>query len=224
MRRPVEPSVNRMRHALFHTVALLLISAIACPSIASARNANDITPLLIGSDIPAVSLTDKNGEIVELSTLLKGKHTIIIFYRGGWCPYCNKHLKELADAEQALLDLGYQIIAISPDSPERIKPASQKLKPHYELYSDSSLEVADAFGISFTLTDRSAKRLASFGMDLAAHSGGLNENKLPVPSVFISTPKMRISFQYADSNYKNRIPGDLLIAAAKTSLGFDRKN
>lgn len=37
--------------------------------------------------------------------------------------------------------------------------------------------------------------------------------KLPVPSVFLVTPELGISFQYVDPNYKYRISSDLLLAA-----------
>ena len=213
-----------MKHTILTKFSILIISALVIVNFAFARNASEVTPLLIGSEIPVASLVNKDGERIELSTILEGKRTIIIFYRGGWCPYCNDHMKELAEAEKELLDLGYQIIAISPDSPAHIASASKELNANYTLYSDSSLEVADAFGISFTLADQMVESLASYGIDLAAHSDGLNENRLPVPSVFISTPDGHVSFQYADPNYRYRIPGDLLVAAAKASIHFHQKN
>ena len=56
----------------------------------------DISPLLIGEDIPDVTLKNLNGEDVDLKPLFRKKKTILLFYRGGWCPYCNVHLSEVS--------------------------------------------------------------------------------------------------------------------------------
>lgn len=57
------------------------------------------------------------------------KPSIILFYRGGWCPYCNRQLAELKNIEQDLVDLGYQVLAISPESPDRLQ--EQKLETEF---------------------------------------------------------------------------------------------
>jgi len=198
---------------LFEFVSLTLaaVSAISSPL---SRNADEVAPLLIGAEIPHVAIVGANGETTQLSSILDGKPSVIIFYRGGWCPYCNLHLKELADIEQELLDLGFQIIAISPDSVDRVKEATAKLKSKYKLYSDASFHAADAFGISYNLSKKASERMKS---------RGLNPDKLLVPSVFISTPDSVVSFQYVDPNFRFRISGNLLLAAAKASAEFHIK-
>jgi len=194
-------------------LASLLALAFAVTGLS--RNANEISPLLIGSEIPNVSVTDKDGNKTELASIIEGKGTVIVFYRGGWCPYCSRHMKELAGIDNELLELGYQIIAISPDTPEKVKEASEHIEGNYRLYSDSSFEAAEAFGIAFDLPENMAQRMSSKGLDL---------KQLPVPAVFISTPSKHISFQYADPNYRFRIPADLVLAAAKSSARFHQKN
>jgi len=180
------------------------------------RNADEISPLLIGSEVPNVSVTDKDGNKVQLSSIIGEQGTIIVFYRGGWCPYCSRHMQELAQVESELLKLGYQIIAISPESPELVKEASEKNPGNYHLYSDSSFEAADAFGVSFDLPKEMAEHIKEVkNIDLT---------RLPVPAVFISTPSKHISFQYADPNFRFRLPGDLLLAAAKSSKRFHQKD
>jgi len=51
---------------------------------------NDISPLLIGEHIPTVNIPAADGKLFDLNASVAQKPTILIFYRGGWCPFCNK--------------------------------------------------------------------------------------------------------------------------------------
>lgn len=183
--------------------------------LSQARNADEVTPLLIGSNVPRVSVSDETGTEQFLPSLTKGKYTILVFYRGGWCPYCNTHMQELAAAESGLVALGYQIIGVSPDSSENLASIEKDGEIHYALYSDSDLKAAEAFGIDFTLGKATLLKYKGFGINLEKQSGGKNKNRLPVPSVFIITPDNKVAFAYVNPDYTQRVPGDLLLAAAK---------
>ena len=165
----------------------------------------DISPLLIGEKAPDMILKTADGKDKNLLNLLAEKSSVVIFYRGGWCPFCNMHLAELQTVEKEIVDLGYQIIAISPDSPENLQGSVDKHKLSYTLMSDSDLKVATAFGISF-LTPESQKE------KLMKASGGVNPGMLPVPSVFVLNKKGEILFEYINPDFKKRIPAKLLMA------------
>ena len=77
--------------------------------------AEDISPILIGETLPNANFQNVEGEYVQLKALLEEKPTVLVFYRGGWCPYCNVQLSGLVEIEEDVLELGYQIVAISPD-------------------------------------------------------------------------------------------------------------
>ena len=62
-------------------------------------SAMDINPLLIGSSIPDSILLTVDGEEFDLNAEIAGKPTVLIFYRGGWCPYCSTQLGELNEIE-----------------------------------------------------------------------------------------------------------------------------
>lgn len=196
------------------TILACLALTVATFSL-QARKAEEVTPLLIGSSTPKVSLIDEKGVDQFLPSLLKGKHSIVVFYRGGWCPYCSTQMQELAAAEPKLLELGYQIIGVSPDSPEMLASVEKEGDLPYTLLSDSSLEGAEGFGIDFQLGKATLIKYKGFGIDLGKSSGGLNKNKLPVPSVFIVTPDNKIAYSYVNPDYRVRVPGDLLLAAAE---------
>ena len=66
----------------------------------------DISPLLIGESIPDVTLWDAENQAISLAAILKAKPTVLVFYRGGWCPFCNVQLSSLARSQEEILKLG----------------------------------------------------------------------------------------------------------------------
>jgi peroxiredoxin len=171
--------------------------------------ATEIAPLLIGEKIPNFNLKSVENTNVNLTELISKKRTVLVFYRGGWCPYCNAHLAALGEAEKQLLDLGYQIIAISPDAPKSLKVTDDKEKLNYLLLSDSTGELSKAVGIAFQAPE-------NYKTTITKGSEGVNSSFLPVPAVFILNTNAEIEFEYITPNFKNRISNDLLIAVAKS--------
>ena len=172
------------------------------------KSALDIAPLLIGEKIPEFTLKTVENADVNLLELLKKKKTVLVFYRGGWCPYCNLHLQSLAGAEKQIIDLGYQIIAISPDSPENLKITEEKDKVKYTLLSDSKGELIKAVGIAYQAPE-------NYKDVINVHSNGINTNLLPVPSVFVVNLQADILFEYLSPDIKQRITTELLVSVLK---------
>lgn len=196
-----------MKKLLF--IVLAAITSVANSQNAIAKSATDIAPLLIGEKIPSLTLKSSENTAVNISDLLKKKKTVLVFYRGGWCPYCNAHLQALAEAEKEILDLGYQIIAISPDAPENLKITGEKDKVNYTLLSDSKGELIKALGIAFEAPE-------NYKSVINVHSNGINTSLLPVPSVFVVNPESEILFEYISPDFKHRITNELLVSVLKT--------
>ena len=200
--------ISRNTRALTFLLSLttLLGSAQLPPNIP--QLASDVSPLLIGAKTPDLSVQNTSNDEVRIQALFGIKPTVLIFYRGGWCPYCNLHLAELQGIEQEILKEGYQIVAISPDSPENLKKSIEKNKIDYQLFSDANMELSRAFGIAFAVSEASKERLN-------ISSGGKNPGMLPVPSVFVVNQKGDILFEYINPDYKMRLKGNLLLAVLK---------
>lgn len=116
-------------------------------------SAEKVSPLPVGVKVPSANVHSPSKALHSIHEVLASKPTVLIFYRGGWCPYCNIHLGRLATIEDELVALGFQIVAISPDRPDKIRQDKEKLKEsgvevnsHYQLYSDSKMELSKAFG------------------------------------------------------------------------------
>jgi peroxiredoxin len=203
---------------LFGTLLLCFI-LFASTDISQGQNsfadqASEVTPALTGTMVPNASVKTVDGKSVELRTLVSEKPTVLIFYRGGWCPYCNKHLEELQQIEQQLVDMGYQILAVSPDRPEILKESISKHNLDYTLLSDSPMNLTKALGLAFMVDDKTVEQYKQSGIDLEKNSG-YDHHLLPVPAVYLINPDGRITFQYVNPNYKTRIDSDVLMSAAK---------
>lgn len=172
--------------------------------------AEDINPILIGEKIPKASLLDENGIAVPLYSQIKKKATVLIIYRGGWCPYCNAQLSNLYDIEDQVVKLGFQLIAVSPESYENLKIPDTYGKINYQLYSDQDGQFSKDLGIAF----KTSNKLKGY-MKLKSSLGTPSEI-LPVPSVFIVDKQGTVLFEYINPNYKQRISSEMLLAVLKS--------
>lgn len=75
---------------------------------------------MIGEKIPNTALSNVEGKKIDSDKILS-KKTVLIIYRGGWCPYCNNQLSDMQEIESDILALDYQIVAVSPDAPSFLK-------------------------------------------------------------------------------------------------------
>ncbi|RYY23414.1 MAG: peroxiredoxin family protein [Chitinophagaceae bacterium] len=195
------------------SAALRTVNPGSQPSYVIPQKPEDISPLLIGEKIPVVSLPDAAGNNYDLNKAVSEKPTILIFYRGGWCPFCSRQLAGLQDITPQLQKSGYQLIAISTDEPAGLSQSTNKEKLSYTLLSDADLNVSKKFGLAF-------KAPKNYNDLLAKSGGGKNVDLLlPVPSIFILDRKGVIQFEYINPDFKQRISAELLLAVAQTLKG-----
>lgn len=204
-----------LKSILLACVMLVSTAATAATATNIADKAEKVSPLMPGLMVPATTLKDKDGNNVDLSKRFAEKTTVLIVYRGGWCPYCSKQLASIQNIEQQIADLGAQIIAVSPDSPEKL--AQSKIdSANYQLLSDDSLILSQALGLAFYLDDKTATIYRNkLGVNFVTLDGKAKV-ALPVPAVFVVDKTGLVNFQYANPNYKVRLTENLLLAAVKS--------
>lgn len=174
------------------------------------QNPEDISPLLCGEKIPMAVLVDVSGKRFDLNRAISQKPTILVFYRGGWCPYCTRQLSGLQEAFPGLEEMGYQLIAISTDESEGLMKAVAKEKLSYTLLSDADLSLSKQMGIAY-------KAPKDYWEMLPKTTGGKDTDLLlPVPSVFILDQKGTIHFEFINPDFKQRLSSNLLLAAASS--------
>ncbi|WP_086934585.1 peroxiredoxin-like family protein [Agarilytica rhodophyticola] len=181
------------------------------------EDAAKVCPIKVGQEIPKVTLQGIDGKNVDLAAKIGEKPTVLVFYRGGWCPYCNVHLGELKTIESDLKAMGYQIVAISPDLPKNLKQSMDKNEISYTLLSDSKATAVKAMGLAFKVDAETYKKYLGYNIDLEEASGE-KHHILPVPAALITDTSGKVRFSFHSPDYKVRIDTDVLLAAAKSAL------
>ena len=181
---------------------LILISLlfIGCSNeISIPTVAEDISPILIGEPLHNDYFQNAEGKAVHLKAVLEEKPTVLVFYRGGWCPYCNVQLSGLVDIEEEVLELGYQIVAISPDDFKNLQATIENNDTKYKLLSDPNGEFIQQIGIAFKTSSSLKEYITGKGQK------GETSSVMPAPTVMIVDKKGVIKFEYINPNYKERI-------------------
>jgi thioredoxin-dependent peroxiredoxin len=100
--------------------------------------------LAAGDAAPGFTLTDDTGEEVSLSDF-PGKKTIVYFYPAAMTPGCTKQACDFTDSLDSLRGAGYEVLGVSPDSPEKLAKFRAKDGLSIRLLSDPDHAVATAY-------------------------------------------------------------------------------
>lgn len=194
--------------------SLLSLQVLAVDRSVIRDSAEDVTPILNGTTVPKATVKTADGSTLSLQALLMQKPSVIVFYRGGWCPYCSRQLAELKDIEEELVAEGYQIIAISPESVAKLQ--SQKLETAFaaQLISDDKLEAIKAFGIGFYVPN-DTRALYKDRMNIELTADADDRAVLPAPAIFITNTEGQVMFSYVNPNFRVRPSAALVLSAAK---------
>ena len=159
---------------------------------------------------------DTSGKEIELKDYVGEKATVLVFYRGGWCPYCIRHLSALQEIKPELDKMGYELLAITPDDYTRLDSTVVRSGDFdYTLFSDKNINAINAFGIGWKINDKLYQKYKdSYGMDTEWWTGS-QHHVLPVPSVFI-IKEGKIMYQHVNPKYSDRLSPDILLAMIRS--------
>ena len=161
--------------------------------------------LFINSKAPDFKANDQYGNEIRLKDVLKDSLVVLIFYRGQWCPYCNRQLKKLEDSLQLIKDKRARLIAITPEKPEFISKTIEKTTASFPLLYDKEMKIMKAYSVAFEVDERSVSRYKNADIDLATANGQKDKIYLPVPAVYIIGKEGTILYRYFDTDYKKRV-------------------
>ncbi len=208
-------------------IASLVVSVcrqgVAADNFTLPSRAEDISPLQAGDRAPAFTVRTVEDEPYHFDPDKLERPTILISFRGGWCPYCNMHLSELRHVIPELKENGFDVLFLSNDRPELLYESLKKETQEaidgldYVILSDADINAARAFGTAFTVADRLVDYLEGKGRDYDESSIS-KYRALAVPAVFVIDRAGEISFAYANPDYKVRLSADALKEAANKLL------
>jgi len=153
-----------------------------------------------GDTAPAFTAVSHTGSNI---TVPQKGITILLFYRGYWCPFCNKQLSALNDSLALLQEKGASVVAVTPEKFESVSKTIEKTKADFTIISDTSNSILKSYGVDFKVDDNTVERYKKFGIDFTAVNGN-SENTLPVPAVFIIDKDGKFKYIWFDKDYRKR--------------------
>lgn len=172
------------------------------------------TALKKGDKIPAFEMTNANGEKVNSNELLANGPVVMVWYRGGWCPYCNLQLRAMQEWLPKFEAEGAQLVAVSPEVPDSSLSTEEKNELEFSVLSDRGNVVGKKFGIVYKLPDAVAEQFKG-RLDVAAYNGD-DSLELPLAVSYVVDQDGVIQWAFVDEDYRKRAePSDILEALKK---------
>lgn len=129
--------------------------------------------------------------------------TLITFYRGGWCPYCNLELREYQNSLEGIKVLNTTLVAITPELPDASLSTTEKNELQFEVLSDVNAEYAKSLSLVFSLPEELRSIYLSFGISLEEHNGE-GQFDLPLAATFVVAQNGTIASASAEADYTLR--------------------
>jgi peroxiredoxin len=181
---------------------LIIYSLIITPLLSFAQPSPK--GLQLNDKAPDFSAKDQHSKLITLSAELKKGAVVMVFYRGQWCPYCNRQLKGLQDSLSFIKEKGAILIAVSPEKPENISKTVEKTKASYSVLFDDGLKIMKSYDVIYNVDSSTVEKYKKNGIDFYDVNGG-NGATLPVPTVYIINKEGIIVFKHFDPDYRKRV-------------------
>ncbi len=171
------------------------------------------TGLKMGDKAPGFIATDNSGKSIALKSILKShKAVVLFFYRGQWCPYCNKQIKQLQDSLQLLTAKGAYVIGVTPETSENINKTIDKTHASFSIIQDNGYKIMKAYQVNYVVDDAMFAKLKSYGVDLEKNNGN-TDHVLPVPATYVIDSSGKIIYVHFDKDYTKRASVSSILAA-----------
>lgn len=188
-------------------LAFLVLNYLAC-------NAFSQEKLQLYSSAPNFTGKDQYDKELVLYSLLKEGPVVLFFYRGQWCPHCNRYMSNLQDSVELVHKLGAKVVAITPERIDNIAKTVLKTKAMFSIVYDENHKIMDRYKVTFKL---------AYGKNLMYNAAGININKasgnsdrvLPVPATYIIEKNGRIIGAHFNEDYSKRMPVSRIIDILK---------
>ncbi|MCR8559209.1 AhpC/TSA family protein [Mucilaginibacter sp. BJC16-A38] len=162
------------------------------------------TGLKTGVQAPEFTAKDNSGKVLDLKALLKQhKSVVLFFYRGQWCPYCNKHIQQLQDSLQLLTSKDAYVIGVTPETGDNINKTVEKTHASFSIVQDAGYKIMKAYDVKYTVDANLYSKLKGYGVDLEKNNGN-TDHVLPVPATYVINSSGKIVFVQFDKDYTKR--------------------
>ena len=167
----------------------------------------------VGDMAPDATLTNFNGESVQLSSLWQEGPVVLMWYRGGWCPYCNIQLQAMNAALKDIQGAGARLVVLSPEIAEKAKETAAKTGAAFVAFQDTDSAVARDYGLVYQL-DEAIVPMYRDRLKLNEFNGN-DKMELPLAATYVIDKDGVIQYAFLDADYKKRAEPSDVVAAVK---------
>jgi peroxiredoxin len=163
-----------------------------------------------GGHIALPVLRTIDGLPVDLIETAAGRPVVLVFYRGGWCPYCNVTLRAYAQALPLIERAGAAVIAVTPETPEEANRTARRNDLGFAVAVDRGNRFARTLGLVFDVPADLRPLYREIGIDLPVHNGD-SSFELPIPAVYVLDAVGRVLSAHVEADFTIRAdPADAL--------------
>lgn len=131
--------------------SIKIVVALVVLIIITAMITGGNSKIKVGDKVPLFSLTDQNGEVFHLDSIIGTKNLVIFFYPKDFTPGCTREVCKFRDEFEDFVDLDAEVIGISGDDKKSHLKFANKYKLPFTLLSDGDKTVRKQFGVPSTL-------------------------------------------------------------------------
>lgn len=157
-----------------------------------------------GDPAPVVTFVSEDGESIALEDLYKDQPVVVLFYRGYWCPVCNKYLSDFATKAKQIEDEGAMLVAVTPESYDNVAKTVENTGADFTIFSDADGQIIEAFDVDFDVTEDYQNLIEEKLGASIAEGNASGDAVLPVPATFIINTDGQVVFRQFNPDYTQR--------------------
>ena len=168
----------------------------------------------VGAKAPDAALQTHTGEAMQLSSMLGKGPVVMVFYRGGWCPYCTKSLAGWDERMPEFAAAGATVMGLTPEKPGFVAETVQAKQLDFKVYSDHTQAAAKAYNLVFSLDTDTITKYKGYGIDLSERNANAKWD-LPHPATILIDTNGIVRKAWVNEDYRTRVSPDEVLAALK---------
>jgi peroxiredoxin len=176
-----------------------------------ANGADAMVPAL-GEAMPNFLMTDSEGQLVELTSLIAAGPLVISFNRGPWCDYCGLELHALSRAYPDIRAAGGEVVSVVPETGKYAADLRKVRDVPFRVLTDLDLAYALSLGLVFWVGETIKRTYLGFGINLEQFQG--NDGWfLPIPATLVIGQDGLVKARFVDPDFRHRMAIEDILAA-----------
>ncbi len=168
-----------------------------------------------GDAAPDFALPDQHQTIVRLADRLAQGPVVLLFVRGGWCPFCTLTLRAYQECLPAVHEAGGDLLAITPQPAATCSYMAERDLLAFQTLSDHDNQIARRYGIDYELDPALRPMYLRLGHNLPRLNATGNWT-VPLPATFIIGQDGLIARAHVEAGAHQRLEPSEAVAVLAT--------